>query len=74
MAWKAKQTEVREMATLNRKRFIAVVRVLENTRSIKDARRRVDRYICEYRDDDNVEYRRGHEVPVGSVCPEFGDI
>lgn len=44
-------------------RLIGVVKVLEHVRSNKDHRKFVDRYICEYRDGDNVEYRKAFETP-----------
>ena len=44
-------------------RLIGVVKVLEHVRSNKDHRKFVDKYICEYRNGDNVEYRKAFETP-----------
>lgn len=46
-------------------RFICVIRKLENERSYADRRKKVDKYICEYRDKNNVEYRKSFEFKVG---------
>ena len=40
------------------------VRTLNNTRSSIDRRKKVDRYIMEYRDGQNVPYRKSYEFPV----------
>ena len=44
---------------------IALIRVERNVRSFKDYRKKVDRYIVEYRDENGDEYRKSFEVKRG---------
>lgn len=54
-------------------RFIRIVRKIENTRSNEDRRKKVDKYVCEYRDKDNVEFRKSFEFKVNEV-PNIPEI
>jgi hypothetical protein len=49
-------------------RFINIVKVMVDTRSSKDQRKRVDATICSYSDNDGVEYRKTFES-VRGVTP-----
>lgn len=48
------------------KQFNAFELEIYNTRSNKDARKKVDRYIVSYRDEKENEYRKSYEFPVST--------
>lgn len=59
-------------------KFVRVVRVQRNVRSLHDLRRKVDYHLCEYRGViDNAEYRRGFESAPGkpvTPLPQIDDV
>lgn len=54
-------------------RLIKIVRKIEKTRSNANRRKKVDKYICKYRNKDNVEYRKSFEFKVNEV-PDIPEI
>ena len=54
-------------------RFIKVVKREEKVRALDDWRRRVTRVICEYRDEDNLEYRKSFESYAEPIIPLSGN-
>ena len=50
---------------------IGIAKYHPKTRSSKDRRRFVAKAVFEYRDENNVEYRKGFELPPGTTENEF---
>lgn len=50
------------------------VKELFNVRDIKDRRKKIDKYIISYLDEDGIEYRKSFDFPVGYKIDRDKDI